>query len=95
MKTATYDYCRYIVKLKNSTSLLDIVIQQFMTSSNLTENECSVPAEKYFINGFKLDGTNLTSLVPSGIYLSVFNVMTMENNKTNLFLKISFELRVC
>lgn len=93
MKTATYDYCRYVVK--NGTTILDIIIQQFMKSSNIPETGCSLPAEKYFVNGLKLDGTNLTSLVPSGIYLSILNMMTLENNKKNLFLKVSFELRVC
>lgn len=94
MKTATYDYCLIIPKIKNATNLMEIIVQQFFQASNLPKNGCPLLQKTYFLHGVKIDGSNVTSLVPSGIYLSVFNMMILENNKKLVFLKISFELNV-
>lgn len=94
MRTATYNYCLLVPKLKHATSIIDIVVQQFFKASNLPRNGCPVPPKIYFLNGVKLDGSNLTSLVPSGLYFSIINMMILENNKKIIFFKISIELNV-
>lgn len=96
MKSSIYDFCVFAKKAKTrrSNSILDLIYQNILKFSNMPEDGCPIPADKYLITAFKFDGSNLPALVPSGIYLAYFNVLTLENNVKISFVQLSFEIRI-
>lgn len=81
-------------KPRKGNSIFEIIYQQILKFSNLLEKGCPFPPNKYLVTNFKFDGSKLTSLVPSGIYIAFINVTTLENSIKTSFLQTTFEIKV-
>lgn len=94
MKTSLYNYCLYTKKNQNrGNSIVEMVVQQILRNSTLPRNGCPVPAGKYYINDFGLDGTKFPSFVPSGKYIAYWYLWTIEKKVKLIILQLGLEIK--
>lgn len=94
MKTPPFDYCQYMKRAKKGNSIVEMVADQILKTSTLPTDGCPIPAGKYFVNGFKLDGSKFASFVPPGIYVAYYYLSIMKNKVKVIILCLKIKLEI-
>lgn len=94
MKTSLYDYCAFAKKHHKGNSIVEMVYQQLLNTSNVPKNGCPVPPGRYVFNGLTMDMAKLPSVFPTGTFVSYCNLLTLENNTKIVFAKLGMKVKI-
>lgn len=94
LQTPDYNMCNIsrIVKGKEN-SVIQNVLQQLVKSVNIPVS-CPFRKGRIIFKNFFFDGSRLSSMIPSGLYLSNANLLTMEQGVKILIFRVASGLKV-
>lgn len=78
---------------RKENSLIKIVISQMLRSMDRAI-DCPIRKGRVAFKNFHVDGSQLPSLIPSGLYYAYLNFLTTENGVKIIILKAGFDVKV-
>lgn len=95
MKTPSYDLCGFLRNLqKKETTIVHLISKQLIKSVKLPVTRCPIPKGRISLKNFRLDGSKIPTMVPSGLYYVYYNVLTMDKGVKVVILREGFDIKV-
>lgn len=94
LKTPSFEFCTIEKKFLNNNSIASMLYKQLSKFGNMIIRGCPIPKGIGYIKNFKLDGSQVTSMVPEGIYHILSKMETLENAVKVKLLRSSMVLKI-
>lgn len=95
MKTPSYDLCGFLTNLqKKESSIVHLISKQLIKSVKLPVTRCPIPKGRISLKNFRLDGSKIPTMVPSGLYYIYYNVLTIDKGVKIVILREGFDIKV-
>lgn len=94
-KTPNYDLCGFLKNLQRKDStIVHLISKQLIKSVKLPVTSCPIPKGRISLKNFRLDGSKIPTMVPSGFYYIFYNVLTIDKGVKIVILKEGFDIKV-
>lgn len=94
LKTPSFDFCTIEKKFLKNNSIATMLYKQLSAYGNMIVRGCPIPKGIGYVKNFTMDGSQISSMVPEGIY-HIFSIMeTLESDVKVKLLRSALILKV-